>query len=177
MKRGFAPRINATLLAGSLVALLGASHPARADGAASVSPPRSDAAFATTSELAIRAMGYLGVNYRRGGNSPETGFDCSGLVRFLFSDVLGLTLPRRSEEISRIGDKIDRAALRPGDLVFYNTLRRGFSHVGIYLGEDRFIHAPSSGGEVRIEHMDDAYWRRRFNGARRLVAEVGPSAG
>lgn len=121
------------------------------------------------SELAIRAMSMIGVHYKYGGNLPESGLDCSGLVRYLFKEVWGANLPRTSAEISRLGEHIDAKDLQPGDLVFYNTLRRGFSHVGIYLGNDKFIHAPSAGGQVRIESMDIGYWKKRFNGARRIV--------
>jgi cell wall-associated NlpC family hydrolase len=121
------------------------------------------------SELAVQALSMLGINYRYGGNSPDTGLDCSGLVRYVFKEAWGTDLPRTSAEISRVGEKVDKIDLRPGDLVFYNTLRRGFSHVGIYLGDRKFIHSPSSGGQVRIEDMDVAYWKKRFNGARRII--------
>lgn len=120
------------------------------------------------SELALQAMGMLGIRYQFGGNTPEGGLDCSGLVRHIFKQAWDTNLPRTSEEISRVGQKIEANELRPGDLVFYNTLKRGFSHVGIYLGDNRFIHSPSSGGHVRIESMDVAYWKKRFNGARRI---------
>jgi cell wall-associated NlpC family hydrolase len=121
-------------------------------------------------ELVVRALSFVGVNYRRGGESPETGFDCSGLVRHVFRESLGLALPRTSRDISRVGETVKREELQPGDLVFFNTLRRGFSHVGIYLGEHRFVHAPASGGEVRVEDMRQNYWVKRFNGARRIAA-------
>ncbi len=113
-------------------------------------------------------MGMIGISYKYGGTAPESGLDCSGLVRYLFKDVWGTDLPRTSEEISRMGEKVETQNLQPGDLVFYNTLRRGFSHVGIYLGDKKFIHAPSPGGQVRIESMDVNYWKKRFNGARRI---------
>ncbi len=121
-------------------------------------------------DLVVRALSFVGVNYRHGGETPETGFDCSGLVRHVFRESLGLLLPRTSRDISRVGDTVQRDELQPGDLVFFNTLRRGFSHVGIYLGEDRFVHAPARGGEVRIEDMRKSYWVKRFNGARRIAA-------
>jgi cell wall-associated NlpC family hydrolase len=119
-------------------------------------------------ELILQALSLVGANYSRGGESPESGFDCSGLVRHVFRDALGLVLPRTSREISHLGEKVDVAELRPGDLVFFNTLRRAFSHVGIYLGEHRFVHAPASGGAVRVEDMRSRYWARRYNGARRI---------
>ncbi|HJV76502.1 MAG TPA: C40 family peptidase [Noviherbaspirillum sp.] len=120
------------------------------------------------SELAMRAVGMIGIRYKFGGTAPESGLDCSGLVRYLFKDVWGTDLPRTSEEISRVGEQVDTHDLQPGDLVFYNTLRRAFSHVGIYLGDNKFIHSPSTGGQVRIESMDVGYWKSRFNGARRI---------
>lgn len=120
------------------------------------------------SDLAIRAMAMVGIRYKYGGNTPENGLDCSGLVRYVFKQAWGADLPRTSEEISRVGAKVDSKDLQPGDLVFYNTLRRGFSHVGIYLGDNKFIHSPSAGSSIRIESMDLSYWKKRFNGARRI---------
>jgi cell wall-associated NlpC family hydrolase len=120
------------------------------------------------SELAMRAVGLIGIRYKYGGNVPEGGLDCSGLVRYLFKEVWNADLPRTSQEISQVGEHVDSKNLRPGDLVFYNTLRRSFSHVGVYLGDNKFIHAPSAGGQVRIESMDVGYWKKRFNGARRI---------
>jgi cell wall-associated NlpC family hydrolase len=124
------------------------------------------------SQLAMQAVSMLGIHYKYGGTSPENGMDCSGLVRYVFKEAWGTDLPRTSAEISHVGQRVDPQNLQPGDLVFYNTLRRGFSHVGIYLGDNKFIHSPSAGGKVRIESMDLAYWKRRFNGARRID---GPS--
>jgi cell wall-associated NlpC family hydrolase len=131
----------------------------------------ADHVTSKTSDLAVEAMSMLGIKYRYGGNTPETGLDCSGLVRYVFKAALGTDLPRTAAEISRVGEKIDSHDLQPGDLVFYNTLRRGFSHVGIYLGDSKFIHSPSAGGEVRIESMNIAYWKKRFVGARRIVED------
>jgi cell wall-associated NlpC family hydrolase len=121
------------------------------------------------SELVMQAMGMLGVHYKRGGNSPEDGLDCSGLVDYVYQQAWGTVLPRTSVGLSKVGEAIKMKDLQTGDLVFFNTLRRGFSHVGIYLGEHKFIHAPSPGGEVRIESMDISYWKKRFNGARRII--------
>ncbi len=120
------------------------------------------------SQLAVQAVSMLGTHYKYGGTSPENGMDCSGLVRYVFKEAWGTDLPRTAAEISHVGQHVDPQDLKPGDLVFYNTLRRGFSHVGIYLGDNKFIHSPSAGGKVRIESMDLAYWKRRFNGARRI---------
>jgi cell wall-associated NlpC family hydrolase len=121
------------------------------------------------SDLTVNALAMLGIRYKYGGTSPENGLDCSGLVRYVFKESWGTDLPRTSQEISRVGQKVETKDLQPGDLVFYNTLKRGFSHVGIYLGDNKFIHAPSPGGEVRIESMDLRYWKKRFNGARRIA--------
>jgi len=121
------------------------------------------------SEMVLSAMHFLGVPYRLGGNSAEEGFDCSGFTRHVFENSIGLVLPRRADEQARSAklEQVQREELKPGDLVFFNTMRRAFSHVGIYVGEGRFIHAPRTGGNVRIEDMRQAYWAKRFNGARR----------
>ena len=122
-----------------------------------------------TRELGMFALSLVGIDYRYGGDTPERGLDCSGLIRYVFQEVTGVTLPRTSKELSRIGRDVRAAELAPGDLVFFNTRRFAFSHVGIYLGDDRFIHAPSRGGEVGIASLSSGYWRKRYNGARRLV--------
>ena len=120
------------------------------------------------SELVVNAMGFLGVPYKRGGNTAETGFDCSGFVRAMYEQSIGLVLPRRAEQQAAATQDIDKSELKPGDLVFFNTLKRTFSHVGIYVGEGRFIHSPKPGSEVRVESMNIDYWARRFDGARRV---------
>ncbi len=120
-------------------------------------------------DVAIYALGLIGVDYRFGGNSPSSGFDCSGLVRYVFQEVTGVTLPRTSREMSGLGSKIALGELKPGDLVFFNTRQFQFSHVGIYLGDSRFIHAPARGGEVEIARLSEMYWQKHFDGARRLV--------
>ncbi|MGH8784157.1 MAG: C40 family peptidase [Cupriavidus necator] len=122
------------------------------------------------SDLVVTAMGFLGVPYRRGGHSVETGFDCSGFVRAIYEQTVGLVLPRRADQQAAATQEIDRTELKPGDLVFFNTMRRAFSHVGIYVGDGKFIHSPRSGSEVRVEDMRMAYWNTRFNGARRVPA-------
>jgi len=122
--------------------------------------------------LASTALGYLGIKYRFGGDSPRNGFDCSGLVRYAAEKSLGLKLPRRSAEMARLGESIKRNELERGDLVFFNTRGQRFSHVGIYLGEGKFVHAPSSGSSVRVESMNIGYWQKRYNGARRLAANA-----
>lgn len=120
------------------------------------------------SELVVTAMGFLGVPYRRGGNSFDTGLDCSGFVRAIYQQTVGLVLPRQAAEQAQATREIGKDELRPGDLVFFNTLRRAYSHVGIYVGEGKFIHSPRPGGQVRVEDMGVSYWKTRFNGARRV---------
>lgn len=120
-------------------------------------------------DVAVFALGLIGVDYRYGGNTPDAGLDCSGLVRYVFQEVTGTTLPRTAKEMSRLGSKVAPADLAPGDLVFFNTRRLAFSHVGVYLGDGRFIHAPSAGGEVHVSTLSQHYWKQRFDGARRLV--------
>lgn len=130
---------------------------------------------AKASELVVNAMALLGVRYKRGGNSLETGFDCSGFVRSIYEQTAGKLLPRSAAQQAASTQKIDKKELQPGDLVFFNTMRRAFSHVGIYIGDGKFIHSPKPGAEVRVEDMGVAYWSRRFDGARRVpVAEPAP---
>lgn len=129
------------------------------------------------SQLVSTAIGLIGVPYRFGGQSAETGLDCSGLVRTVYQQTVGLVLPRRAVEQARATETIRKDDLRPGDLVFFNTMRRAFSHVGIYLGEGKFIHAPRAGQAVRVEDMNQAYWKRRFNGASRVAPNAAEPAG
>jgi cell wall-associated NlpC family hydrolase len=119
-------------------------------------------------DVLMGALSLSGTPYKFGGNSPETGFDCSGFVRYVFSQAANLTLPHGARAISQLGKSIPVEQLQPGDLVFFNTLKHAFSHVGIYLGDGRFIHAPSKGGGVHVVSMNDDYWAKRFNGARRI---------
>ena len=119
-------------------------------------------------ELTEYALSLSGTPYKYGGTSPDSGFDCSGFVGHVYRQKLGKSLPRSSREISRIGVALKPDALRPGDLVFYNTLNKSYSHVGIYLGDEQFIHSPSSGKSVSIVNMKETYWRKRYNGARRI---------
>ncbi len=122
-----------------------------------------------TSDLVVTAIGFLGVPYSFGGTTVETGFDCSGFVRAMYNQTVGHLLPRRAEEQAAATRPVARAELRPGDLVFFNTMRRTFSHVGIYLGDNHFMHAPRAGAEVRVESMESSYWMKRYNGARRII--------
>ena len=127
-------------------------------------------ALHSAQDLASAALDLIGIRYKWGGNTPETGLDCSGLVRYVFQQVTGVTLPRTAKDMSRVGDA-GRACrdLQPGDLVFFNTRRFAFSHVGIYLGDNRFVHAPRRGREVEVATLDSSFWQKRFNGARRMA--------
>lgn len=121
------------------------------------------------SELALSAMGLLDVPYKWGGNSPSTGLDCSGFVKAVYETAAGVKLPRHTSDQAKATEPIDRQDLAPGDLVFFNTMNRPFSHVGIYLGEGRFIHSPRTGAVIRVEDMGINYWQSRFDGARRVA--------
>ena len=140
-----------------------------ARGADAVEVERNDRSLSLRSDIVVRALTLIDTPYRYGGSTPASGFDCSGLVRFVFQSVGAPSLPRRSEDIGQLGEPITRSQLEPGDLVFFNTLARSYSHVAIYIGEGRFLHAPARGGRVRIEGMDDRYWQARFDGARRFI--------
>lgn len=125
------------------------------------------------SDVVLNALQFIGVRYSYGGNTPESGLDCSGFVRYVFQNTASMMLPRRSEEMSRVGERIAQNDLKPGDLVFFNTMRRSFSHVGIYIGGDKFVHAPSTGGKIRVEDIRQSYWMSRYNGARRVESLAG----
>lgn len=129
------------------------------------------------SNMVLTAMNFLGVPYKRGGSSEAAGFDCSGFTRHIFELSMGFVLPRKADQQARAPGLIPvtREELRPGDLVFFNTLKRTFSHVGIYVGEGKFIHSPRVGGEVRVEEMSLAYWKKRFTGARRVETPADAS--
>jgi cell wall-associated NlpC family hydrolase len=121
-------------------------------------------------EVMLSAISLSGIKYKYGGTSPETGFDCSGFVRYVFQQAANLTLPHGARALSQLGQTVTQDNLQPGDLVFFNTLKTSFSHVGIYLGNNRFIHSPSPGSHVSIMSMNDSYWAKRFNGARRITS-------
>ncbi|MEM5385309.1 C40 family peptidase [Paraburkholderia phymatum] len=123
-------------------------------------------------DVVVGALNMIGVRYRWGGDTPDSGLDCSGFVRYVFQDTLGMALPRRAEEMSRVGEKVRVADLKPGDLVFFNTMRRTFSHVGIYIGDNKFVHSPSTGSTIRVDDLDSGYWEKRFTGARRIETSV-----
>lgn len=129
---------------------------------------RKPADYAPAQDLLLSAMSLIGVKYKWGGNTPESGLDCSGFVNYVFKNSLNIALPRTALGMSGIGDEIEKDELKAGDLVFFNTMRRKFSHVGIYLGDGRFIHSPRKGRSVEIVDMNQKYWITRFNGGRRM---------
>jgi cell wall-associated NlpC family hydrolase len=139
------------------------------DGTGRKPPPDDDSLDPNRLEIVMLALGQIGVPYVWGGTSPHRGFDCSGLVAYVFRQGAQLALPRTAFEQARMGRSTDDGQLRPADLVFYNTLGREYSHVGIYIGDDRFVHAPARRGVVRVEPMRLGFWRDRFNGARRIL--------
>jgi len=140
-------------------------------GWAPLLPPQGVDESPSRADVVVHAIGFVGVPYRRGGESAEHGFDCSGFVQVAFQQSLGVSLPRSAAEQAHATSVINRSDLLPGDLVFFNTLGSRFSHVGIYVGEGRFIHSPRSGARVRLESMQTTYWNRRFTGARRVVVD------
>lgn len=146
--------------------------------AASATPsPIADSATPTPTraELALFAMGLIGAVYKPGGDNPAVGMDCSGFVRYVYHEVAGLKLPHNALALSKIRNSIAKADLKPGDLVFFNTMKHAFSHVGIYLGDNQFVHASSSKtGFVMVSNLDESYWAKHYEGARRVLTATSP---
>lgn len=141
----------------------------RADGHYTPYMRTPDLVQSPAEQFVAHALSYIGTRYKWGGTSPDVGFDCSGLVWFAANESLGIEVPRSSAEQAKFGRQVKRSDLREGDLVFFNTRGRRNSHVGIYVGDDRFVHAPRAGAKVRVESMTTAYWAKRYNGARRVI--------
>lgn len=139
--------------------------------ASATSAPRADEGPGVMHEVVLQALALLGTPYRWAGQSPSGGFDCSGLVSHVVQQALGIALPRSAAAMSRIGAAIERSALHAGDLLFFVTRRTGVSHVGIYIGDGRFVHATRSGGEVRVSALGERYWSTRYAGARRIAGD------
>ncbi len=127
-------------------------------------------------KLLGKAMQLIGVKYRFGGTNPETGLDCSGYVQYVYKSSVGVNLPRTAAEQARMGERVATSEVRPGDMVFFNT--RGFnnSHVGIYVGNGMFVHAPNSRSRVRFDSLESGYWKTKFNGVRRVGGPANDSA-
>lgn len=121
------------------------------------------------SRVINQALDMIGIDYRYGSATPESGLDCSGLVKYVFEQALNVAMPHNALAMSKIGEKISRADLKPGDLVFFNTLQRSMSHVGIYIGDGKFVHAPRTGKKVQVVDLNDKYWSAHYEGARRIV--------
>lgn len=167
----YCKKIVTILLSAAAITLtgVGASQATEQQERLSDEPSPFERYTSNAKDLVLKGLELVGINYRFGGTDPDSGLDCSGFVQVVFKDALGMLLPRTAKEQSQVGNVIDKKELKPGDLVFFNTMRRAFSHVGIYLGDNRFMHAPRTGAEVRVEDMSQGYWVKRYNGARRLV--------
>ena len=176
MMAGSLFRFRALVIVAGVLVLAACSTPAPRQAVAEAPPtalPTTDASASSAgSDVAIAAMNFLDHPYQIGGQSVETGFDCSGFTRHVIGQTLGVELPRSALEQARAPSlrPVARDALQAGDLVFFNTQQRAFSHVGIYVGDGRFIHAPRTGAQIRTERMGAAYWSRRYDGARRVAA-------
>lgn len=153
------------LLAAAVLAACGTSTPVKRQGAQAIQYEPQDVSE-HGNEVALYAMGMIDTGYQFGGKNPEAGLDCSGMVSYIYKQALDRKITGSAADMARLGKQIRPETLRPGDLVFFNTLNRSFSHVGVYIGDGRFIHAPSSKGRVRIERMDNVYFAPRFEMAR-----------
>ena len=129
----------------------------------------ADLVVRSAHDVTGQAMDLIGVRYKFGGQTPDNGLDCSGLVKYVFEQVTGVAMPRSARDQAQVGEKVERDELKPGDLVFFNTRRAAYSHVGIYLGDNSFVHAPRKKSTVKIANIDGQYWKKRFDGARRLL--------
>ena len=152
----------------TLLLLTGCSSFGPKNSAAKVSQFKQDTSVGTE-DISIAAVGLVGVPYRYGGNNPNAGFDCSGLIAYVYNKSVNIKLPRTIQEMSNRGRSVDSGPPAPGDLVFFNTTGAKYSHAGIYVGQGRFVHAPSAGGTVRLEYITTPYWAARFTEARRLT--------
>ena len=166
-------RRNRALVVAILAALISAALVAACSGIST--PTRSYLSVAQkdkSHDVVVYALGLIDADYRYGGRNPEAGLDCSGMVSHIYEQVAGLRLPHNAAQIARLTRPISRGNLRPGDLVFFNTLNQPFSHVGIFIGEGRFVHAPSSAsGRIQITRMDNGYFSSRYQGARTLFVD------
>ena len=160
-----------SLLSAAVIALtcIGPAHASEQQQVLSDEPSLFERYTSNAKDLVLKGLELVGIHYRFGGTDPDSGLDCSGFVQLVFKDAVGKLLPRTAKEQSEIGNTVAQNELKPGDLVFFNTMRRAFSHVGIYLGDNRFLHSPRTGAEVRVEDMSQSYWVKRYNGARRVV--------
>ena len=121
------------------------------------------------SNLIATAKNFIGLPYRFGGTSPTSGFDCSGFMQYVYKQTYNISLPRTSGDMSRVGEKVSRDSLQPGDMVFFSHSGGRISHVGMYIGEGRFIHSPSTGKSISITALNSGYWADKFVTARRVI--------
>ncbi len=154
-----------SLLTGLLLSACGSPAPRPEHRPATIAQANKSGAPAA-SEVVLYALGLIDTGYRFGGKNPDAGLDCSGMVSYIYQRATGLKIQGSAADIARQGQAIARDALRPGDLVFFNTQGRSYSHVGIYIGEERFVHAPSSNGRVRIDQLSNGYFAQRYEAAR-----------
>lgn len=159
------PPLISVALTSALLAACGSPAPRPERAAETITQPARTVST-RGNEVAIYALGLIDTGYRFGGKNPEAGLDCSGMVSYIYSQAAGLRIKGSAADIARNGRPIERESLRPGDLVFFNTRNQPFSHVGIYLGDARFIHAPATNGRVRIDRLSDRYYAQRFEAAR-----------
>lgn len=169
MKKMLTRLLQASFLLAVLLAAGCGSLPTARHGSTQTTLPAADPAL--SSEVVMYAYGLMNIDYRFGGNNPESGLDCSGMVSYIFENAVGLKLPHNAAQIAELGRDIDIKALQPGDLVFFNTEHRSFSHVGIYVGNNRFIHAPSSNGKIKISSLKNGYYAQRLEAARSLFSK------
>jgi cell wall-associated NlpC family hydrolase len=151
-----------------VLAISGCSTFSTKSNAAKVAQFKQDTSVGTE-DISITAVGLVDVPYRFGGNTPRGGFDCSGLIVYVYNKAAGIKLPRTIQLMSGQGKSIDDQPPAPGDLVFFNTTGEKYSHAGIYVGQGRFVHAPSAGGTVRLDYITSPYWAAKFTEARRVV--------
>lgn len=123
----------------------------------------------TAMEVVLYALGLLNIDYRFGGANPESGLDCSGMVSYIYRQAAGISLPHNAAQIAQLGREVGRQQLEPGDLVFFNTRNKPFSHVGIYIGDERFVHAPATNGQIKVSSLRNSYFASRYEGGRRYL--------
>ena len=161
------------------LAACSSSTPPAAKSSVKTSPPSNATSVrisdidhdSVSNELMLHSMSLIGTPYRFGGSNRNTGFDCSGMVQFVYRETLNVSLPRTARDMAAAGKVINKNQLKVGDLVFFNTNGKKFSHVGLYIGENRFIHAPSSKSSIKINYLSDKYYASRFTGARTFFSK------
>ena len=167
-------RISVVIAAALALALAGCSSaPPRKTTSARPRPPASPALSGLTAdgagrEILMYTLGLLDLDYRFGGSNPEAGLDCSGMVSYIYQNAVGVKLPHNAAQIAGVARPIETSRMQVGDLVFFNTMNRPFSHMGIYIGDGKFVHAPRSNSTIRVERLDNRYFAARFEGARTL---------